>query len=53
VIGTSCGSGSRILLAHVVEPVLAQAEVAFSSALAQINIEDLVGAAEMMRRSAA
>jgi len=41
------------LLAHVVEPVLAQAEIAFSAALAQINIEDLVGAADMMRRSAA
>ena len=41
------------LLARVVEPVLAQAEVAFSTALAQINIEDLVGAAEMLRRSAA
>jgi hypothetical protein len=41
------------LLAHVVEPVLAQAEVAFSAALAQINIEDLVGAADTVRRSAA
>ena len=32
------------LLAHVVVPVLARAEVAFSTALAEINIEDLVGA---------
>jgi hypothetical protein len=34
-------------------PVLAQAEVAFSTALARINVEDLVRAAKMMRRSAA
>jgi Rrf2 family protein len=46
------GMESR-LLAHVVGPALARAEVAFSTALAHINIEDLVGAAEMMRRSAA
>jgi len=37
----------------VVVPVLAQAEVAFSTALARINVEDLVRAAKMMRRSAA
>jgi Rrf2 family protein len=41
------------LLAHVVVPQLAQAEVAFSTALARINIEDLVSAAAMTRRSAA
>jgi DNA-binding IscR family transcriptional regulator len=46
-------SAKSRLLAHVVAPVLARAEVAFSTALDQINIEDLVGAAEMMRRSAA
>ncbi len=33
------------LLAQAVEPALAQAEVAFSTALAQINVEDLVRAA--------
>ena len=41
------------LLAHVVVPQLAQAEVAFTTALARINIEDLVRAAAMLRRSAA
>ena len=41
------------LLTRVVLPVLAQAEVAFSTALAHISVEDLVGAAKVMRRSAA
>src|SRR5215471_10582046 len=41
------------LLTQVVVPLLAQAEVAFSTALARINIEDLVRAAKMIRGSAA
>jgi Rrf2 family protein len=41
------------LVAHVVAPQLARAEVAFSAALARINVEDLVGAAKVMRRFAA
>ena len=41
------------LLTHVVVPQLAQAEVAFSTALARISVEDLVGAAKEMGRFAA
>jgi Rrf2 family transcriptional regulator, iron-sulfur cluster assembly transcription factor len=36
------------LLVHVVTPALAQAEVVFSDALGQINIEDLAGAARLL-----
>lgn len=38
------------LLAHVVVPALAQAEVAFSGALGHINVEDLMSAAETLHR---
>jgi Rrf2 family protein len=41
------------LLSKVVEPALAQAELAFSSALARINIEDLAHTAEGLRKSSA
>jgi Rrf2 family protein len=41
------------LLTRVVVPQLARAEVAFSTALARINVEDLLGAAKVMRRFAA
>jgi Rrf2 family transcriptional regulator, iron-sulfur cluster assembly transcription factor len=41
------------LLTRVVVPMLTQAEVAFFTALARINVEDLVRAAKMVRRSAA
>ena len=37
------------LLTRVVVPVLTQAEVAFFTALARINVEDLVRAAQMVR----
>ncbi|HEY6255669.1 MAG TPA: Rrf2 family transcriptional regulator [Xanthobacteraceae bacterium] len=37
------------LLTQVVVPALAQAEVAFSGALAHINIEDLVSAAQVLQ----
>jgi Rrf2 family transcriptional regulator, iron-sulfur cluster assembly transcription factor len=46
-------AGRSSLLAQVVIPALAQAEVAFSSALSQINIEDLVHAAELAQKSVA
>ena len=39
------------LLSKVVIPALAQAEHAFSSALARINIDDLVRSAEGLRKS--
>jgi Rrf2 family protein len=39
------------LLSKVVMPALAQAEHAFSTALARINIEDLVRSAEGLRKS--
>jgi Rrf2 family transcriptional regulator, iron-sulfur cluster assembly transcription factor len=39
------------LLSKVVMPALAQAEHAFSNALARINIEDLVRSAEGLRKS--
>ncbi len=38
------------LLAHVVIPALAQAEVAFSAALSHINVKDMVGAAEVLKK---
>ena len=49
------GPGAKSsLLAEVVMPALAQAESAFSGALARINIEDLVHTAEQqMQRSVA
>jgi Rrf2 family iron-sulfur cluster assembly transcriptional regulator len=46
------GDGSTAkstLLAHVVMPALAQAEVVFSGALGHINIEDLAGAARLLK----
>ena len=39
------------LLSKVVEPALAQAELAFSTALGRINIEELVHSAEGLRKS--
>ena len=39
------------LIAKVVMPALAQAEVAFATALTRINVEELVRAAEMFRRT--
>jgi Rrf2 family iron-sulfur cluster assembly transcriptional regulator len=46
---TGNGAAARsALLAHVVVPALTKAEVAFSGALAHINVEDLAGAAEML-----
>jgi Rrf2 family protein len=42
-----------ILLNSVVEPALAQAELAFSTALARINIEELTHTAEGLRKSGA
>ena len=38
------------LLSQVVMPALAQAEIAFSAALAHINIEDMLNAAEIIKR---
>jgi Rrf2 family protein len=38
------------LLAQVVVPALAQAEIAFSAALAHINVKDLVGDAEALKK---
>jgi Rrf2 family iron-sulfur cluster assembly transcriptional regulator len=38
------------LLTHVVMPALAQAEIAFSSALAHINMEDLLNAADILKK---
>ena len=53
-IGTNEEAGdvpaaTSALLAHVVVPALAQAEVVFSSALGHINIGDLVVAAEQLK----
>ncbi len=42
-----------VLLNNVVEPALAQAELAFSTALARINIEELTRTAEGLRKSGA
>ena len=39
------------LLSKVVEPALAKAELAFSTALGRINIEELVHSAEGLRKS--
>ena len=39
------------LLAKVVVPALAQAESAFSGALNHINIEQLAGAAQLLKKS--
>ena len=41
------------LLSKVVEPALAQAELAFSTALARINVEELTHAAESLRKPSA
>jgi Rrf2 family protein len=41
------------LLSKVVEPALAQAELAFSTALARINVEELTHTAESLRRPGA
>jgi Rrf2 family protein len=41
------------LLSKVVEPALAQAELAFSTALARINVEELTHTAENLRRPGA
>ena len=49
-IGEAPRTGSS-LLSKVVIPALAQAEQAFSGALARINVEDLVHAAEMLGKS--
>ena len=43
-------SGSP-LIAKVVMPALAKAELAFASALSRINVEELTRAAEMFRKS--
>jgi Rrf2 family protein len=44
------GAAARsTLLAHVVMPAMAQAEVVFSGALGHINIEDLAGAARELK----
>lgn len=53
-IGTLEEEGEPIarssLLAQVVMPAMAQAELAFSGALAHINVEDLVGAAQALQQ---
>jgi Rrf2 family protein len=41
------------LLSKVVEPALAQAELAFSTALARINVEELTHTAESLRKPGA
>lgn len=46
-------AAGSVLLNDVVEPALAQAERAFSTALARINIEDLTHTAEGLRTSGA
>jgi hypothetical protein len=54
--GASAAPRGRHGLVHcalLATTCIASREVAFTTTLAQINIEDLVGAAEMMRRSAA
>lgn len=51
--GEASAAVKSSLLALVVTPLLAQAEAALSTALAHINVEDLVRAAETMRMSAA
>jgi Rrf2 family protein len=38
------------LLMHVVMPALAQAEIAFSAALAHINMEDMLNAADILKK---
>ena len=47
------GAGAKTgVLAQVVIPALAQAEVAFSGALSHINIEDLASAAQLLQKPA-
>jgi Rrf2 family transcriptional regulator, iron-sulfur cluster assembly transcription factor len=43
-------TGKTGVLAQVVIPALAQAEVAFSGALSHINIEDLASAAQLLQK---
>ena len=38
------------LLTHVVMPALAQAEIAFATALSHINVEDLLGALDIVKK---
>jgi Rrf2 family transcriptional regulator, iron-sulfur cluster assembly transcription factor len=38
------------LLMHVVMPALAQAEIAFSAALTHINMEDMLNAADILKK---